>query len=61
VTKKALRLVGGQFVSDAVYAEVEGQPDDRSKFNAMDELDYFTDHILADGRVPRCATSKAKS
>jgi len=52
MTKLESYMVGGQFTATQFYAEVEGHPDDRNVQNAMDELDYFTDHIRLMGVFP---------
>ncbi|MDB0061448.1 prephenate dehydratase [Octadecabacter sp.] len=52
MTKLESYMVGGQFTATQFYAEVEGHPDDRNVQRAMDELDYFTDHIRLMGVFP---------
>lgn len=52
MTKLESYMVGGQFTATQFYAEVEGHPDDRNLQRAMDELDYFTDHIRLMGVFP---------
>lgn len=52
MTKLESYMVGGQFTATQFYAEVEGHPDDRSVSLAMEELDYFTDHIRLMGVFP---------
>lgn len=52
MTKLESYMVGGQFTATQFYAEVEGHPDDRNVKLAMDELDYFTDHIRLMGVFP---------
>jgi prephenate dehydratase len=52
MTKLESYMVGGQFTATQFYAEVEGHPDDRNVQNAMEELDYFTDHIRLMGVFP---------
>ena len=52
MTKLESYMVGGQFTATQFYAEVEGHPDDRNVQRAMEELDYFTDHIRLMGVFP---------
>ncbi|MDE0968144.1 MAG: prephenate dehydratase [Octadecabacter sp.] len=52
MTKLESYMVGGQFIATQFYAEVEGHPDDRNVQRAMEELDYFTDHIRLMGVFP---------
>ncbi len=52
MTKLESYMVGGHFTATQFYAEVEGHPDDRNVQRAMDELDYFTDHIRLMGVFP---------
>ncbi len=52
MTKLESYMVGGQFTATQFYAEVEGHPDDRNVTRAMEELDYFTDHIRLMGVFP---------
>ncbi|MDA9208335.1 prephenate dehydratase [Octadecabacter sp.] len=52
MTKLESYMVGGQFTATQFYAEVEGHPDDRNVQLAMEELDYFTDHIRLMGVFP---------
>jgi len=52
MTKLESYMVGGQFTATQFYAEVEGHPDDRNVQLAMEELDYFTDHIRLMGAFP---------
>ena len=52
MTKLESYMVGGQFTATQFYAEVEGHPADRNVQRAMDELDYFTDHIRLMGVFP---------
>ena len=52
MTKLESYMVGGHFQATQFYAEIEGHPDDRSVQLAMEELDYFTDHIRLLGVFP---------
>ena len=52
MTKLESYMVGGDFHATQFYAEIEGHPDDRSVQLAMEELDYFTDHIKLMGVYP---------
>jgi len=52
MTKLESYMVGGHFHATQFYAEIEGHPDDRSVQLAMEELDYFTDHIRLLGVFP---------
>lgn len=52
MTKLESYMVGGTFMATQFYAEIEGHPDDRSVMLAMEELDYFTDHVRLLGVFP---------
>jgi prephenate dehydratase len=52
MTKLESYMVGGDFHATQFYAEIEGHPDDRNVQLAMEELDYFTDHIKLMGVYP---------
>lgn len=52
MTKLESYMVGGHFTATQFYAEIEGHPDDRNVQLAMEELDYFTDHIRLLGVYP---------
>ncbi|SEM74829.1 prephenate dehydratase [Loktanella fryxellensis] len=52
MTKLESYMVGGNFTATQFYAEVEGHPDDRSVQLALEELDYFTDHVRLMGVFP---------
>ncbi|WP_380054566.1 prephenate dehydratase [Falsihalocynthiibacter sp. SS001] len=52
MTKLESYMVGGHFTATQFYAEIEGHPDDRSVQLAMEELDYFTDHLALLGVYP---------
>ncbi|WP_368185032.1 prephenate dehydratase [Aestuariibius sp. HNIBRBA575] len=52
MTKLESYMVGGHFSATQFYAEIEGHPDDRNVQLAMEELDYFTDHIKLLGVFP---------
>ena len=45
MTKLESYMVGGHFTATQFYAEIEGHPDDRNVQLALEELDYFTDHL----------------
>ncbi|PIE09498.1 MAG: prephenate dehydratase [Rhodobacterales bacterium] len=55
MTKLESYMVGGHFHATQFYAEIEGHPDDRNVQLAMDELNYFTDHIRLLGVFPSAA------
>ena len=52
MTKLESYMVGGHFTATQFYAEIEGHPDDRNVQLALEELDYFTDHIALLGVYP---------
>ena len=52
MTKLESYMVNGQFTATQFYAEIEGHPDDQNVKLAMEELDYFTDHIALLGVYP---------
>jgi len=52
MTKLESYMVGGNFTATQFFAEIEGHPDDRNVQLAMEELDYFTDHIRLMGVYP---------
>ncbi|MEY1554204.1 prephenate dehydratase [Yoonia sp. R2331] len=52
MTKLESYMVGGNFNATQFYAEIEGHPDDRNVALALEELDYFTDHIKLMGVYP---------
>lgn len=52
MTKLESYMVGGAFTATQFYAEIEGHPDDRSVQLALEELDYFTDHLHVMGVYP---------
>ncbi|MDE0590701.1 prephenate dehydratase [Halocynthiibacter sp. C4] len=52
MTKLESYMVGGKFTATQFYAEIEGHPDDRNVKLALEELDYFTDHIGLMGVFP---------
>ncbi len=52
MTKLESYMVDGSFSATQFYAEIEGHPDDKSVQLAMDELEYFTDHISLLGVYP---------
>jgi prephenate dehydratase len=55
MTKLESYMVGGHFTATQFYAEIEGHPDDRSVQHALEELDYFTDHLRLMGVYPAAA------
>ncbi len=59
MTKLESYMVGGQFTATQFYAEIEGHPDDAHVKRAMEELDYFTDHIRLLGVYPAAARRHA--
>ena len=52
MTKLESYMVGGNFNATQFYAEIEGHPDDRNVSLALEELDYFTDHLKLMGVYP---------
>ncbi len=52
MTKLESYMVGGNFNATQFYAEIEGHPDDRNVALALEELDYFTDHLKLMGVYP---------
>ncbi|MEH6833241.1 MULTISPECIES: prephenate dehydratase [Falsihalocynthiibacter] len=52
MTKLESYMVGGHFTATQFYAEIEGHPDDRSVQLALEELEYFTDHLDILGVYP---------
>ncbi len=55
MTKLESYMVGGAFTATQFYAEIEGHPDDQNVQLAMEELGYFTDHLLVMGVYPAAA------
>ncbi|WP_322889823.1 MULTISPECIES: prephenate dehydratase [unclassified Yoonia] len=55
MTKLESYMVGGQFTATQFYAEIEGHPEDRNVQLALEELRYFTDHLLIMGTYPAAA------
>ena len=45
-------MVGGSFSATQFFAEIEGHPDDPGVILAMQELDFFTNHISIVGTYP---------
>ncbi len=60
MTKLESYMVDGNFSATQFYAEIEGHPDDRSVQLALEELDYFTDHIKLMGVYPAAARRHEK-
>ncbi|KQI67780.1 prephenate dehydratase [Loktanella sp. 3ANDIMAR09] len=52
MTKLESYMVGGTFRATQFYAEIEGHPEDPNVRLALDELDYFTDHLRIMGVFP---------
>lgn len=52
MTKLESYMVGGSFSATQFYADIEGHPDDENVRLAMEELDFFTDHIRILGTYP---------
>ena len=46
------QVMGGSFAATQFYADIEGHPDDENVKLAMEELDFFTDHIKVLGTYP---------
>lgn len=52
MTKLESYMAGGKFTATQFYADIEGHPDDRNVQLALDELNYFTDHLAILGVYP---------
>jgi len=52
MTKLESYMVDGSFNATQFYADIEGHPDDANVKLALEELDYFTDHIKILGTYP---------
>lgn len=52
MTKLESYMVDGVFTATQFYADIEGHPDDANVQLAMDELSYFTDHLMVLGTYP---------
>ncbi|MCB5199632.1 prephenate dehydratase [Loktanella sp. DSM 29012] len=52
MTKLESYMVGGTFRATQFYAEIEGHPEDPNVRLALDELDYFTNHLRIMGVFP---------
>ena len=61
MTKLESYMVGGDFMATQFYAEIEGHPDDQNVRLALEELDYFTDHLLVMGVYPAHARRHEKA
>ena len=61
MTKLESYMVGGDFMATQFYAEIEGHPDDAGVKLAMEELDYFTNHLLVMGVFPAAARRHEKA
>ncbi len=55
MTKLESYMVGGDFMATQFYADIEGHPDDANVKLALEELAYFTDHLLVMGVYPAAA------
>ncbi|MEO1194834.1 MAG: prephenate dehydratase [Pseudomonadota bacterium] len=55
MTKLESYMVDGSFTATQFYADIEGHPDDAAVARAMEELDYFTDHLKILGVYPAAA------
>lgn len=45
-------MVNGSFTATQFYADIEGHPDDVAVARALEELEYFTDHLKILGSYP---------
>ncbi len=61
MTKLESYMVGGDFMATQFYAEIEGHPDDANVKLALEELGYFTDHLLVMGVYPSAARRHEKA
>lgn len=52
MTKLESYMVGGSFAATQFYADIEGHPEDDNVKLAMEELEFFTDHIKILGTYP---------
>ncbi len=52
MTKLESYMVDGSFTATQFYADIEGHPEDANVKLALDELDYFTDHVKILGTYP---------
>ncbi|MFV0334334.1 MAG: prephenate dehydratase [Tropicimonas sp.] len=52
MTKLESYMVDGSFSATQFYADIEGHPDDSSVRLALEELEYFTDHLELLGVYP---------
>ena len=52
MTKLESYMVDGSFTATQFYADIEGHPDDPNVKLALEELDYFIDHIKVLGTYP---------
>ena len=52
MTKLESYMVDGEFIATQFYADIEGSPSDKNVSLAMEELAYFTSHILVLGTYP---------
>ncbi len=55
MTKLESYMIGGDFRATQFYAEIEGHPEDADVKRALEELDYFTDHLHIMGVYPAAA------
>ena len=55
MTKLESYMVDGEFTATEFYSEIEGHPEDENVRLAMEELDYFTDHVRLIGTFPAAA------
>jgi prephenate dehydratase len=46
MTKLESYMVGGSFSATQFYADVEGHPEDEAMKHAMEELSFFTEHVI---------------
>jgi prephenate dehydratase len=52
MTKLESYMADGKFTATQFYADIEGHPDDKNVQRALDELNYFTDHLAILGVYP---------
>ena len=55
MTKLESYMVGGAFTATQFYADIEGHPSDPAVARALEELDYFTNHLDILGVYPAAA------
>ena len=52
MTKLESYMLGGRFTATQFYADVDGHPEDRALAHALEELEFFSDHVKILGVYP---------